>query len=110
MHARIIEGNVKPGQMKSFLKTTVERHLPLLKQQPGFVEAIALTSESDHDKFVALSIWKSKEDADRFTNGPGQQLKQSTEAALAHEPATRNFNLEASSSHDIERAQTAVAR
>ncbi len=36
MHAPIIEANVKPAQVKNFLKTTAERrHLLLLRQQPG---------------------------------------------------------------------------
>jgi hypothetical protein len=43
MHARLMQAKAKPGQVKEFVKALVERGLPILKQQPGFIDALALT-------------------------------------------------------------------
>ena len=55
-----------------------ERGLSLLKQQLGFVDAIALTSDTDRDQFVGVSLWKSKEDAEKHMNGQGKQMLESS--------------------------------
>jgi hypothetical protein len=39
----LMQAKAKPGQVKEFVKALVERGLPILKQQPGFIDALALT-------------------------------------------------------------------
>ncbi len=101
MHARMIQLTVKPGKIQECVKTIVERALPILKQQPGFVDAIALTADTEGDQFVGLTIWKSKEDAERYANGPARQFLESVKPLLQQEPALRSFNVEASTAHNI---------
>jgi len=101
MHARMLQITTKPGQFKEFVTTMVERGLPLLKQQPGFVDAMALSSDMDRDQFVGVTIWKSKEDAENYINGKGRQLLESIKPFLQQEPTFRTFNLEASTIHNI---------
>lgn len=110
MHARLFEVSIKQGQSKEFLRTLVEKDLPVMKEQQGFVDALALTPENERDKFVGLSIWKTKEDADRFVNGPGKQLMQAVTPLIQHESQVRSFNLEASTAHRIGLAQAAGSR
>jgi len=101
MHARMIQLTSKPGQIKECAKTVVERALPILRQQPGFIDAVALTSDTENDQFVGLSIWKSKEDADRYTSGPARQFLESVKPLLQQEPEFRSFKVEASTMHNI---------
>lgn len=101
MHARMIQITTKPGQLKEFIKTMTERGLPVLKQQPGFVDALALTSDTERDQFVGVSIWKSKEDAEKYVNGQGRQIMDSFKPLLQQEPTFRTFNLEVSTAHNI---------
>jgi quinol monooxygenase YgiN len=102
MHARMIQLTAKPGQLKECIKALVDRGLPLLKQQSGFVDAVALTSETERDQLVGLTIWKSKEDAEKYANGTqGRQVLESLRPLLQHEPTIRTFNLEASTVHNI---------
>ena len=96
MFARMIQLTAKPGQGKELIRTLTERSLPVLKQQPGFIEAIALTPETEEDQFVGISIWNSKADADRFTQGQSQQLLESYKPLLQAEPTFRSFNVEGS--------------
>jgi quinol monooxygenase YgiN len=109
MHARLIQVTTKPGQLKEFAKTMVERSLPILKQQPGFVDAFALVSDTERDQFVGISIWKSKEDAERYSNGQARQILDSVKPLLQQEPTIRTFNLEASTVHNIGLARVAVS-
>jgi heme-degrading monooxygenase HmoA len=101
MHARMIEVKTKPGQVKEFVKTMIDRGLPILRQQPGFVDAIALTADTEADQFVGVSIWKTKQDAENYVNGPGRQLLESFRSLFQQEPSVRTFNLEASTVHNI---------
>ena len=96
MYARMIQLIAKPGKGKELLDTMVDRPLSVLKQQPGFVEGIALIPETESDQFIGLSIWKSKADADRFAQGPGQQQLETYKPLLQGEPAFRSFQLAAS--------------
>ncbi len=109
MHARMIQATTKPGQLKEVVKTMVDRNLSILKQQPGFVDSLALTSETDRDLFVGISIWKSKEDAERYTNGQARQILDSIKPLLQHEPTFHTLNVEASTIHNIGVGRAAVS-
>ena len=101
MHARMIQVTTKPGQLKEFVKTMLEKNLSILKQQPGFVDAMALTSDTEGDQFVGVSIWKSREDAEKYADGQGRQVLELVKPLLQQEPTIRTFNLEASTIHNI---------
>ena len=94
MVARMIQLAAKEGRGKELTKVLTERSLAVLKQQPGFVEAIALTPESDQDHVVGISIWNSKADVDRFAQGQNQQLLDSYRPLLQGDPSFRSFNVE----------------
>ncbi len=96
MFARMILLAAKQGRGKELTKVMTERSLTVVKQQPGFVEAIALTSEAEQDQVVGISIWNSKADADRFAQGQSQQLLESYKPLLQAEPTFRSFNVEGS--------------
>jgi quinol monooxygenase YgiN len=110
MHARLMQVTTKPGQTTEFVKLLTERGLPLLKQQPGFVDALALTSDTDHDQFFGITLWKSKEDAEKYMSGQGQQFLASFKPLLQQEPVIRTFNVEASLAHNVGVARAASSR
>jgi heme-degrading monooxygenase HmoA len=82
------------GRSKELTKLMMEQSLSVLKEQPGFVQAIALTPENEQDEVVGISIWNSKADADRFTQGQSQQLLEFYKPLLQAEPKFRSFNVE----------------
>jgi quinol monooxygenase YgiN len=110
MHARLIQLTAKPGHLKDCIKSLVEQGIPILKQQPGFVDAVALTSDTERDQFVGLTIWKSKEDAEKYANGQARQVLDSIKPFLQQEPTFRTFNLEASTTHTIGIGRAASSR
>ena len=95
MYARMVQLTVKSGQGKDLTRAMQERTLPILKQQPGFVDALALNSDTEAKQFVAITIWKSKEDADNYVSGAAQQILEAIKPLLEGEPTFRTFNVEA---------------
>jgi heme-degrading monooxygenase HmoA len=96
MFASMIQLAAKQGRGKELTKVMTEKTLTVLKQQPGFVEAIALTPETEQDQVVGISIWSTKADADRFTQGQSLSLLESYKPLLQAEPKFRSFNVEGS--------------
>jgi quinol monooxygenase YgiN len=96
MYARMIQLTAKAGQEEGLSKVMKERALPILKQQPGFVDALALTSDTEPNQFVGITVWKSKEDADKYMSGQARQVLESIKPLLVAEPIFRTFNVEAS--------------
>jgi heme-degrading monooxygenase HmoA len=110
MHARLIQVTTKPGHLKDCIKSLVEQGIPILKQQPGFVDVVGLTSDTERDQFVGLTIWKSKEDAEKYANGQARQVLDSIKPFLQQEPTFRTFNLEASTIHNVGIGRAASSR
>src|SRR3981081_4591673 len=97
----MIQLTAKAGHLKDCIKAMVEQGLPLLKQQPGFVDAVALTSDTQRDQFVGLTIWKSREDAEKYVNGQARQVLESIRPILQPEPNFRRFHLDASTATNV---------
>jgi heme-degrading monooxygenase HmoA len=110
MYARMIQATAKPGQLRECVTALVDRGLPVLKQQQGFVDALALTSDTERDKVVGVTIWRSKEDAEKYVNGQGRQVMEFIRPLLQQEPTVGSFNLEASTTHNINIARAASQR
>ena len=96
MYARMIQLTAKSGQGKDLTKMMKERTLPILRQQAGFVDALALNSDTEPNQFVGITIWNSKEDADKYLSGQARQVLESIKPLLEGEPTFRTFNVEAS--------------
>ena len=50
----MMQVTTKAGQLKEFVKTMLEKNLSIIKQQPGFVDAMALTSNTER---IASNAW-----------------------------------------------------
>lgn len=110
MYARITQFTAKPGEGPNLGKEMRERGLPILKQQPGFIDVLALSSDTDPNQLVGVTIWKSKEDAERFLAGPAQQMIQSVRPLLQSEPNIRGFDVQESTMHDVGMGRAAASR
>jgi quinol monooxygenase YgiN len=100
MFARIAQVTAKPGQASNISQAARERLVPMLKQQAGFVDVVILNSESDPNEFVTITLYKSKEDAEKALQ-QGQQLRESLRPLLQGEPVFRTFNVETSTVHNL---------
>ena len=68
MFSRVVAVRTKPEKARQFAKTIQDKVLPILEEQPGFVDEIILVSDTQPDEILALSFWKSQQDAERYTH------------------------------------------
>jgi heme-degrading monooxygenase HmoA len=68
MFTRVVAIRTKPGKAREFAKTIHDEILPIIEDQPGFVDEILLVSDSEPDQILDLSFWNSQQDAERYSH------------------------------------------
>jgi quinol monooxygenase YgiN len=101
MFTRIVECYVKPEKIGDFNEIMQNRVLPILQAQAGFVDLIALHSEDETERMVALSIWNSRDDAERYHRAHYEEIVDSIRPLLQDEPSVEFYNVETSTAHRI---------
>lgn len=102
MYARLSQLAAKPGQASNLSQAARDRLLPILKQQPGFVDTLGLNSDTDPNQLVGITLWKSKEDAEKaLASQQAQEFLQSIRPLLQGELVFRTFNVETSTMHNL---------
>lgn len=96
MHTLLIEGTLKPGKRAEFLTIRSKEILPTLKKQAGFVDEILLFSIEDQNLAVGISVWKAKEDAERYHRDVFPKTLNSIQQLVDQKPTVRPFNVESS--------------
>ena len=101
MFTRIVDCTVKPEKREEFKQTIANEVLPILQKQPGFLDCITLTSDTDPERAVALSFWKTKADAERYSRENYSRIMNILEPVLRNEPRIHGYNVEHSTTHKI---------
>lgn len=101
MFTRIVDCTVKPEKREEFKQRMTDDALPLLQKQPGFVDVITLTSDTEPERVVAISFWKTKSDAERYHRENYSRIMKILEDALQNEPRVHTYNVEQSTAHKI---------
>ena len=100
MFTRIVELNTQQGKEKQATKTINDQVMPLLKNQPGFVDLIVV-SGTEPDRIMALSFWKNKEDVERYIREQYPKVNEILRPFLTAAPTVRMGNVEISTTHKI---------
>jgi heme-degrading monooxygenase HmoA len=93
MFTRVVELTSKSGKAKELSNTINEQAVPILKKQQGFVDEIILNSDAEPDRVLALSFWKTKEDAERYHREQYKNIHESVRHLLQTEPHIRTFDV-----------------
>lgn len=101
MHTLLIEGHVKPGKKSEFITTWNREILPNLKKQPGFVDEILLFGTAETESGVGISLFKTREDAERYHREVFPRLANTVQHLMTGPPTVRQFNVEASETFRI---------
>jgi quinol monooxygenase YgiN len=101
MFARIVECHVKPDKKDEFNQKLRNEVLPIMQKQPGFVDLIGLTHDSDHEREVAISFWNTKQDAERYHREHYNRIIEMVKPLLKSEPKVETFNVDTSTTHRI---------
>jgi len=101
MFTRVVAVMTKPGKVRELSKTIHDKILPILEDQPGFMDEILLVSDTEPDQILALSFWKSQEDAERYTHEQYPRINELISHLVETPPVSRTFNVDIFTSHKI---------
>ena len=73
----------------------------MLKKQAGFVDEIVLVSDAKRDRVLALSFWKTREDAERYHREQYNTVREKLQHLIDAEPVIRTFDVHTSTGHKI---------
>ena len=103
MFARMLELNFKLENKQSVTNLVRERLLPAFRTQPGFFEFLWLQEENCPARAVAINLWYTKEEAERY-DSECIRLKSLLEPLLTATPIDRSYVVDPSFSEALGRA------
>jgi heme-degrading monooxygenase HmoA len=98
MYARHVALNLKPAMREELTQTFEREILPLLQKQNGFTDEITFLSP-DGKQVIAISLWESKEDADRYSRETYPQVLKSLTRVIEGTPEVRGYEVAISTFH-----------
>ena len=101
MFTRVVAITSKTGKARELARTINDRVLSLLKSQPGFVDEIVLISEQNPERLLALSFWRTQEDAERYNREGFPAVNEMIRNQIEGAPKVETFDLEQSTFHKI---------
>ena len=101
MFTRVVEITAKSGKAQELANTIQEQVLPILKKQAGFLDETVLTSDSEPNRVLGLSFWKSREDAERYHREQYPKINEMLSPQLETAPVIRTYNVHTSTPHKI---------
>ena len=79
----------KSGKSRELSSAINEKIVPILKKQAGFVDEIVLVSDAESNRILALSFWKTREDAERYQREQYNSVRETLRSLLEAEPVVR---------------------
>src|SRR5205809_5232972 len=101
MFARIVDLVSSRGKTRILNETIQNKVLPTLRVQPGFVDEIVLESDVEPDRFLTLTFWKTREQAELYNQKTYPAVKEVLLASLETDPVVRTFNVARSTTRNI---------
>jgi quinol monooxygenase YgiN len=101
MFTRVVKLTCKPGQTKHACKNMNEMVLPILRKQQGFLDETILVSNTDPNHLLALSFWKTREDAEHYNHNQFPKIRDMMQDVLASPPVVETYDVDTSTPHRI---------
>jgi heme-degrading monooxygenase HmoA len=101
MFTRVVEIITKTGKSHELANAINEKVLPILRQQTGFLDETVLTSNMESNRVLALSFWRTKEDAERYHREQFPKINDMISHLVENTPVVRTFNVHTSTPHKI---------
>lgn len=110
MFARIVETIPKMevlDKKEEIVRVLKNEVLPILKKQPGFLEFLPLIPEIKNEKFVGITFWAEKKDADRYEREVFPKVQEILKPYLAAPVIVRNYAVQTAICEHFEKALVA---
>ena len=66
MYVRMLDFNFKVEKKPELIKVIKNEILPILRKQKGFLEILPFVPELKEDKWINISLWATKLDAEKY--------------------------------------------
>jgi quinol monooxygenase YgiN len=107
MITRIVECQAKMGKAEELAKKVRNVVLPILQKQPGFIDLVALRDNTNDERIVCLSFWKSRENEELYQREHYDTIVQTLQSELETNPTLETLQVEISTAHRIAVARAA---
>jgi heme-degrading monooxygenase HmoA len=101
MFTRVVEVQAKPGRAMELCTTIAEKALPILRNQPGFVDELVLLSNTQSGRILAISVWRTQEDAERYTREQYPTINALIQNQIVSAPKVQTFTVDLFATHRI---------
>jgi heme-degrading monooxygenase HmoA len=101
MFTRVVEITAKSGKARELSRTISDKVVSLLRNQPGFIDEVLLISNTDPDRVLAISFWKTQEDADKYNRETFPKVNDLIRNSVEGTPDVSTFDVEHSTAHKI---------
>lgn len=101
MFTRCVEITAQPGKARELSRIVNDKVMPILKSQTGFIDEVLLLSEEDPDQLLALSFWRTREDAEKYNRDQFTKVTDLIRNLTEGPPNVRIFEVEQSTIHKI---------
>jgi quinol monooxygenase YgiN len=98
MYSRHVTCNLKPIKREELTQMFDREILPLLQKQNGFTDEIAFV-DPDGKQVLAISLWESKESADKYSRETYPQVLKSLARVIEGTPQVRGYDVAVSTFH-----------
>jgi heme-degrading monooxygenase HmoA len=101
MYSRIVSLTLKPNAGPEFTRMLERTVLPVLRAQPGFRDELLLVVPGGPE-VLAISIWDSKEDAERYSRSAFPDVLTAVGQFIEGAPRVGSYLLTFSTAHRVE--------
>jgi len=96
MFGRIVEFTPKPEMTEEIVNVLSKEVLPILKKQQGFMEFLLFAPETKTEKWIAVSLWAEKRDAERWEREGYPKVDGILKLYLVAPAVSNHYNVETS--------------
>ena len=107
MFTRLVELRAKFGKARELSNVLNEKVVPILQNQPGFVDEIVLVSATEPDRVLGLSFWHAEADAERYNREHFKRVSDILSPLIEGAPKVQTFNVDTALSHGIAKGKAA---
>lgn len=97
MFARIVESVPKMEMLEKreeVLRVLKNEVLPIMRKQHGFLEILPFTPEVKNERFVTITLWTDKKDAERYEQEAFPRVQEILKPYMAAPMTTKYYTVE----------------
>ena len=94
MVTRVLEIAPKPDKKEELVNALNQLIVPILKEQPGFVETLVFVPESKTDRMMSITFWTEKRFAEKYAQEAYPTVTQMMTPFLAVPIAVKTYTVE----------------